>query len=512
MPDVNGNNQKISQLIGRYQPHIKLTEKIKTQISSNQLQHITAELFLEAFENNLELTAELQHFIQKKVIYAIGFSKRNSLFGCAYFFFNQPMDRELIDVLETFVHLASVVLQRREIEAELKESENKFRLLADMAPIAIFIHRCRQIIYANKEAETYTGYSAEELKQKNFYEIFALEIQNELLEKARICLENRQDPAPEELKFKKKDGAVLWAGIASRVFDFAGEPAIMMTLIDITASKLALEKEKKHQEQLMQADKMISLGTLVSGVAHEINNPNNIIMVNTPVLRDIWNNLRPIVDQYYHKVGDFEVGGLSYQDVPEAAADLFEGISESSKKIRSIVEDLKNFARPNLFDLNQDVDINKVLKSSVSLLTNMIVKATRKFSIAYDEFLPLIRGNFQRLEQVIINLLQNACQALEHNQQGIYVNSLYDEHKHLIFVTVKDEGRGIDPENMKFLLDPFFTTKRDSGGTGLGLSISSWILKEHGGRLEIESKKGSYSLFRIVLPVQASKQGGTDNA
>jgi polar amino acid transport system substrate-binding protein len=151
--------------------------------------------------------------------------------------------------------------------------------------------------------------------------------------------------------------------------------------------------------------------------------------------------------------------------------------------------------------MSQVVDVNAVIKSAVSLLSNMIMKSTKHFSVEYGDPLPRLKGNFQRFEQVIINLIQNACQALPDSQRGISMSTSYDEKKRSILINIKDEGIGISPKALPHIMEPFFTTKRDSGGLGLGLSISSRIVKEHGGTLTFTSEPGKATTAEIILPI-----------
>ncbi|HEB11697.1 MAG TPA: GHKL domain-containing protein [Spirochaetales bacterium] len=128
-------------------------------------------------------------------------------------------------------------------------------------------------------------------------------------------------------------------------------------------------------------------------------------------------------------------------------------------------------------------------------------KATKRFAVEIEENLPTIKGNFQRLEQVIINLIENACQALRDNEQGILISTSFDADHDCVEVKVRDEGAGITPENLARIKDPFFTTKRDAGGTGLGLSISATIIADHQGSLTITSERGKGTTVTICLPV-----------
>lgn len=270
---------------------------------------------------------------------------------------------------------------------------------------------------------------------------------------------------------------------------------------DITERKKAEEQAKLHQQQLMQASKMVALGTLVSGVAHEINNPNNFIMLNSPMLKEAWENAMPILEKYYAENGDFLIGGMNFTEMRNNIPALFSGISDGAKRIKQIVDDLKNYVRDDTADLTQSVDITAVLKSAVALLSNMIKKSTNRFSIEYGKNIPSLKGNFQRLEQVIINLIQNACQALPDAKKGIFISVRFIKENSNIVIKVRDEGKGIPPEMLLHITDPFFTTKHDSGGIGLGLSISAKIVEEHSGSMRFESQIGAGTIVTISLPV-----------
>lgn len=287
------------------------------------------------------------------------------------------------------------------------------------------------------------------------------------------------------------------------VFDPEKKIAALFVLgRDITAQKEAETKARHQQEQLIQAAKMVALGTLVSGVAHEINNPTNFIMLNLPLIEDSWHAARPILERHFIREGDFDFGGLPYSEMKDHLPGLFDGIREGGRRIRNIVEDLKNFARQDTPDISQKVDINAVVRGAISLLGNLIRKNAPRFRVRYDEKIPPIRGNAQKLEQTVINLVQNACQALTDRDQAIRVVTSYDEARREVRVRVQDEGRGISPQVLPHIQDPFFTTRRDQGGTGLGLSISATIVREHGGRMEIESEEGKGATFTLCLPLR----------
>jgi PAS domain S-box-containing protein len=263
--------------------------------------------------------------------------------------------------------------------------------------------------------------------------------------------------------------------------------------------KASVEKERMHIQQLQQADKMASLGVLVSGVAHEINNPNNFIMLNTPLLRQTWEDVRAILDDYSNTYGDFKMGGIIYSRMSQKIPFLFDGIEKGSRRIQRIVADLKNYARQDHGSCDRTVEINQVVREATSLIGNMIAKHTDHFSfIPFPESVHL-QGNSQKLEQVVLNLLQNSCEALKSRDAALEVRvTIKDE---TCIISIHDEGEGIPPENISKVMDPFFTTKQNTGGTGLGLSVSAGIIKDHGGTLEFRSEVGKGTVARILLPL-----------
>ncbi len=264
--------------------------------------------------------------------------------------------------------------------------------------------------------------------------------------------------------------------------------------------EIAKEEAEKHQDQLLQADKMISLGILASGMAHEINNPNNSIMLNVSVLQKAWDSIIPILNEFYRDKQDLRIGGVKYEKMKRKMPQLFSGIMESSKKIQRIVKDLKYFSGKDLISLKSQVDMESVVKSAISLTTNMIYKSTRNFKAVYEKNLPNVMGNFQNLEQVIINLIQNACQALEGADNGIFITITYDRENREIVAAVKDEGKGIPQKDLKYIAEPFFTSKRSSGGTGLGLYVSSKIVNDHGGTIHFFSEPGKGTTVEVRFP------------
>ncbi len=276
---------------------------------------------------------------------------------------------------------------------------------------------------------------------------------------------------------------------------------------EIKERKLAEEKEKFHQQQLLQADKMASLGILVSGVAHEITNPNNFIKTNIPTLSKIWNGAALVLQNHYDNEGDFYMAPhLKYSELADTVPGILNGILNGAARIDNFVKELKNFAVPVPMKITETIDIRDVIDAAVTLLTNLLRKSTNHLDIIYEENIPTIKGNFQHIEQVIINLLENSCQALQNRQQRITVSVGPEKTGEMLKIEVRDEGEGMAPDVLAVIKNPFFTTKREQGGTGLGLSISTKIVEDHHGSLTFESTPGGGTTATLLLPVPAEPE------
>ena len=174
---------------------------------------------------------------------------------------------------------------------------------------------------------------------------------------------------------------------------------------------------------------------------------------------------------------------------------------ESACRIKRIVNDLKDFARQNPPAEIEPIDLNEAVKASIRLSSNAIKGATYHFSTELATNLPTLLGNLQRIEQVVINLILNACQALTDKNNSISIATYFDENRHACVIKVTDEGCGISKENLPHVTDPFFTTKRENGGTGLGLSVSIRIIRDYHGDIEFFSTPGKGTAVYVYLPV-----------
>ncbi|MBT6718250.1 MAG: PAS domain S-box protein [Nitrospina sp.] len=431
------------------------------------------------------------------------------------------------ELKESHSNLESLVAERtkelneanRLLEKELADriqSENissRLGRVLDQSFNEIYVFEAETLHFTqvNFGARENLGYSMEELLEITPYDInprLTRERFVNLLEPLR-CGEKSQ--LSFETVHQRKDGTTYPVDVRLQFSASETPPVFFAVIQDITARKEAELETKSQQQQLIQADKMKSLGIMVSGVAHEINNPNNFIMVNTDTIKEVFQSITPALDSYYKKEDDKVLGSISYAEIREMLPKLLSDIRGGSLRIKNIVEGLKKFSRQDTSRTMSKVDTNDVIKSTIAITQNLINESTDNFSTQLDKNLPEVKGHAMRLEQVLVNLITNSCQALPDKESKIELSTCYDTDNFRVVIVVQDEGTGISKRHLEKICDPFFTTKRDTGGTGLGLSVSYKIVQEHGGTLIFESEpgKGTTATLSLPLPMDQEKQSET---
>ncbi|MCM2356641.1 MAG: PAS domain S-box protein [Geobacteraceae bacterium] len=393
------------------------------------------------------------------------------------------------------------ITKRKEADEALRESEERFRQLFEQSEDAIIFFKPGScyIIDANATTEQLYGYSKAELKEAGLERLTSPE------DFARVSsavsgIRRGEMSYLDRIVNLRKDGAEIIVSMRGKIVTIRGVDLVYCTFRNVT-ERIRLEEEARNiQARLIQANKMTSLGLLVSGVAHEINNPNNFIMANSQLLARAWDDALKILREYYRENGDFLIGGIPFSEMAEQSPQLFAGIVDGARRINEIVNNLKSFARRDRVMTGLDVDVNQVVTAAVSILHHQLVRHTENFHLDLAENIPRVKGSSQQLEQVVINLLMNACQALPAKQCGIWVATGFDAAADRVTIAVRDEGGGMSRELGDRIMEPFFTTRLDSGGTGLGLSISHSIVKEHNGSLEFESEPGKGTTFIVKIP------------
>ncbi|MFA5515792.1 MAG: response regulator [Desulfuromonadales bacterium] len=249
------------------------------------------------------------------------------------------------------------------------------------------------------------------------------------------------------------------------------------------------------REEARQASRLAALGEMAAGVAHEINNPTAVILLNLPILRDVFADVLPLLEGRAASLA-----GIPFEEMRRELPVVLADCQASAGRIKRIVEDLKDFLRSEKEGFSELVDLREVAEAAARLAGSSIRAATDRFRSDHAPSLPKVKGSFRRLEQVMISLLMNACQALPDCSREIVLATRFDADRRLCIVEVRDQGTGISPENLGRVREPFFTTRREEGGTGLGLSVSNRIVKAHGGCLDLVSSPGAGTVAMLRLP------------
>ena len=316
------------------------------------------------------------------------------------------------------------------------------------------------------------------------------------------------------------------ATLTLHVLPLLADGARVLTLVEPAAVVPASLSERQHEidhayarlrdaeEQLLQSDKMASIGQLAAGVAHEINNPIGYIYSNLGTLGEYINNLFRVIGAYEKALRGLSTDGqerrselaeikqqVEYdfliKDLPNLLAESREGI----ERVRKIVQDLRDFSRAGYEEEWTLADLHRGLDSTLNIVWNDL-KYKCEILRNYGE-IPQIECLPSQLNQVFLNILVNAGHAIE--QRGTITISTGREGER-VFIEIGDSGKGIAAENLGRIFDPFFTTKPVGQGTGLGLSLSYSIVRKHGGHIDVQSRVGGGTRFRIVLPILQQRE------
>ncbi len=411
-----------------------------------------------------------------------------------------PINVLIVIVNAVFVLLAVLLSRHRR---HYRESEERFRQLFEQNDdaITLFKRSSGEVIDVNPASVRLYGYTREELLRQGSSLIFEPNDRGEFLE----FLNSIGGEGHHDLDLKvnlRKDGTKILVAIRGQLIRLQNEEVVYCSFRDMTR-KIELERETLNlQARLIQADKMALLGLLMSGIAHEINNPNNFMMINSILLAEIWQDAVEILADHAEENGDFPLGGMNFTKARQEVPKLFGSITEGTKRISRIVDNLKGFVRPCGGDgFPGDADLNRAVKEATAILAYEIRKYSDHFQLDLGENLPAVRGNAQQIEQVIINLILNALQSLPDKTRRVIVVTDVESSGGFARLQVKDEGDGMGKKVLDRLAEPFFTTRINEGGTGLGLYISTAIIKEHRGFLEFESEPGRGTTTTIRLPI-----------
>jgi PAS domain S-box-containing protein len=409
-------------------------------------------------------------------------------------------------LLHQFGRLRREMVERQQATSALAASEERFRAITESASDAIIsVDPAGHIASWNARAEAVFGYRADEILGAALASLVPPRYHAAVARRVgawatggRARLAGRTF----ELAGLRRDGREFPLEVSLSTWSTAQGRYLTGFVRDLTARRQLEETTRQQELQLIQANKMTALGTLVSGMAHEINNPNHLVLMNSRVLAEAWDDAVPILDAHRDARGEFTLSGLPYAEMRTTVPTLVHDVHEGALRIQRIVRDLKDFARPPGPRVEQPFALNEAVERALRLLAHAIGRRTRRFHVALAPDLPLLIGDAQHVEQVVVNLVTNALEALPDPDREVRVSTALDAAGRAVVLEVRDEGVGIPAEHLARVCDPFFTTRRDRGGTGLGLAITSSLVRLHGGEIRFASEPGKGTRVIVRFPLR----------
>ena len=380
---------------------------------------------------------------------------------------------------------------------QAQEERDRLAVAIEQAAESAFItDRGGMIQYVNPAFQRLTGYSPKDVIGRHLRILRSGKHDASFYEKIWHTL-TRGNAWRGRIINRKKNGDLYEADAKiSPVLDKSGK------ITNFVSIKRDITHEIKFEKRLIQAQKMESLGTLVSGVAHEINNPINLILFNTSVLQNIWKDFQPVMKQQAKKEPNRKYGGLSYSYIEKKLDHLLSDTGMASGRIVNIVSGLKHFARQTDIADKKPMQINEAVNNAIKLAQTTLRKSQVTLNLELAHNLPLIEGNIQSIEQIILNLIINAIQSIEHNEGKISIITEFQKKKNKIIVSISDNGKGVDSSLSERIFDPFITDKLAQGGTGLGLSVTYTLVKSHDGEIVFKSRQGKGTTFIVSFPTK----------
>ena len=365
-----------------------------------------------------------------------------------------------------------LMLEKVRLQKELIETKNFLESIVEKAGDAISVVDLEgKVLYWNEGAEKIYGYKKEEVGGKKLSQFLyprdeRLRAEEEKLTDQLMARVKRGEVVPNvEVKRQTKEGReIITSMTISPLRDAEGR------IVGVSRICKDITDLKKAEERLILAERLSSLGELTAGVAHELRNPLAGIKINTQILS-------------------------RKKDLPEMEKKLMNSTQEGIEKIQKIVDDMLHFAKPKPSHFREE-EINEVVEESMAILQTKLKKANIISVFKQGQGLPKVRIDIHQIQQVLINVLLNAIQAME--KGGTLTIRTFSENENDVGIEVRDTGVGIPRPHLKKIFDPFFTTK--SEGTGLGLSISLKILENHGATIDVVSEEGKGSTFTIYFP------------
>jgi len=413
------------------------------------------------------------------------------------------------------------------VDEAIRQSEARLRTIIDATPLGICITNADYVLeYVNKAYADIYGYHPSELIGKPFTMIVEPEKVSFWKDLHDKYLAGYKEIRGEWNTVHKSGKLLTILADAARIVGTDGKPKKVTFVMDVSELSKLREESRQNEVQMMQTEKMSSLGQMVAGLAHEMNTPLGFVKNNIEMLEAKNKETKELIALYEKLRSQIMYGSpndvamlLSQIDnvsqkvknrVWQESDTLFRSSVEGIDRIQDLVLNLKNFSRLDEADF-KPTDINENIESTLKIAGHLFkggIQVIKEFSQV-----PMVQAFPAQMNQVFLNLITNAVHAVDERTGRITIRTMQQGNS--VIIKVIDNGKGIAPENLKKIFDPFFTTKPVGQGTGLGLSIAYKIIEKHNGKIEVQSQVGRGTEFTITLPVSglaqpmAAKQGAS---
>jgi PAS domain S-box-containing protein len=391
----------------------------------------------------------------------------------AHNYLKKPFEpEELLTTIGNATDIFKLKNIRKQTEEALRQGDRRFRELVENSQVGICIVQQGQIVYVNPEQKRLFG------DLPDLFHFKDLEIHPDdskiFRQYCDLIYSNRIPSKDIELRFyaydkTEKKKKMTWVNCRTSFFEYQSNPALLINAINISRSK---ELESRIQIR----EKMASLGQVATSIAHEIRNPLAGVFM-----------LMDCIEE-----------SLNSPQNNETTQDLLRQAKDALQRIESVIKRVVNFSKPNKY-LFKFTDINSLIKEVIMLSNTTLKKSRISVELYLSESLPNIYLDSQLIEQVLLNLINNAMDAMQgFDQRIIRIDSSMENDQ--IILKISDSGEGISPENASKIFSPFFTTR--SNGSGIGLSLCQRIITGHGGTIHVSSSYTRGSEFIIRLPIE----------
>ncbi|MCB1500153.1 MAG: response regulator [Bauldia sp.] len=387
---------------------------------------------------------------------------------------------EIGDVSRALVAFRASLIERDKLDAEKQreslqaESGRRFRAIAESSPMALIVIEADGggIRYANPVAHALLGFDADKPLEEPMAAFF--ESQSEMDRLRGLVMAGLADNV--ETRLRRVSGETFPAALSSRAFDYDGRAAFAIGLVDLTQIQEAQAEIQRQRERIYQSERIGALGSLLAGVAHELNNPLSVVVAQATMLEELATDQATVTR-----------GGK---------------IRNAAERCARIVKTFLAMARQRP-PSRTAVDLNEVVAAALELLSYNLRTAGIEVTADLAPTLPSIWADPDQLSQVVTNLIVNAQQAMadHQGQRRLHVATTADAETHTVCVAVTDSGPGVPADIKARIFEPFFTTKPLGVGTGIGLSVCHGVVSSHGGTIELTDAAGGGAVFRVRLPV-----------